>query len=167
MLWLKHALKQDGRTIFELTDAEAVLVDSLLTYGRGVAQVMASNILEANDFPVVVDCPIIVLHDGNGNGAKGKTPNTLEDMGKALGFDVKVTPNPATTWAAIDFTLPGKATKARLTLTNMFGVKVLSDVLNGNRGQKAMDLRGLADGVYIYSVECEGLMQTGKLVIAK
>lgn len=53
------------------------------------------------------------------------------------------------------------------TLVAAIGVKVLDAELNGNKGQKVLDLRNLPDGVYIYSVNCEGCSQTGKIVIGK
>ncbi|MBQ8959027.1 MAG: T9SS type A sorting domain-containing protein [Bacteroidales bacterium] len=91
----------------------------------------------------------------------------MEDLGKAMGMSVSVKPNPATTWTAVDFTLPGDATKATITITSALGVTVLSSELNGHQGQKVLDLRNLSDGVYVYTVRCGELVQTGKLVITK
>jgi hypothetical protein len=39
--------------------------------------------------------------------------------------------------------------------------------LAGMQGQKVIDLRNLADGVYVYTVKCEGLSQSGKLMIVR
>ncbi len=44
---------------------------------------------------------------------------------------------------------------------------VMSTELNGKQGQKVLDLRGLADGVYVYSVRCGDRITTGKLIITK
>lgn len=166
LLALHDTLYHQNRTIFELTEFERSIVDSLATYGVGIAKNIAANILEANGGPVYVDCPNIVLHDING-GSRGWASIDMENMGRALGFTVSVTPNPATTWTIVDFALPNKVTKAMCTLTNTIGVKMLDVELNGNKGQKVLDLRNLSDGIYIYSVNCEGFSQTGKLVIAK
>lgn len=166
LLALHDTLYHQNRTIFELTEFERSIVDSLATYGVGIAKNIAANILEANGGPIYVDCPNIVLHDING-GSRGWASIDMENMGRALGFTVSVTPNPATTWTIVDFALPNKVTKAMCTLTNTLGVKMLDVELNGNKGQKVLDLRNLSDGIYIYSVNCEGFSQTGKLVIAK
>lgn len=166
LLALHDTLYHQNRTIFELTEFERSMVDSLATYGVGIAKNIAANILEANGGPVYVDCPNIVLHDING-GSRGWASIDMENMGRALGFTVSVTPNPATTWTIVDFTLPSNATKAMCSLANTLGVKVLEVELNGNKGQKVLDLRSLSNGIYIYSVNCEGFSQTGKLVIAK
>lgn len=166
LLALHDTLYHQNRTIFELTEFERSMVDSLATYGVGIAKSIAANILEANGGPVYVDCPNIVLHDING-GSRGWASIDMENMGRALGFTVSVTPNPATTWTIVDFTLPSNATKAMCSLANTLGVKVLDVELNGNKGQKVLDLRSLSNGIYIYSVNCEGFSQTGKLLIAK
>lgn len=166
LLALHDTLYHQNRTIFELTEFERSMIDSLATYGVGIAKSIAANILEANGGPVYVDCPNIVLHDING-GSRGWAPIDMENMGRALGFTVSVTPNPATTWTIVDFTLPSNATKAMCSLANTLGVKVLDVELNGNKGQKVLDLRSLSNGIYIYSVNCEGFSQTGKLLIAK
>ena len=50
---------------------------------------------------------------------------------------------------------------------NALGVTVMTDELNGNQGQKVLDLRDLSDGVYVYTISCGEYVQTGKLVIAK
>ena len=44
---------------------------------------------------------------------------------------------------------------------------VMSTELNGKQGQKVRDLRGLADGFYVYSVRCGDRITTGKLIITK
>ncbi len=165
LLVLNDTLYKQHRTVFELTESETAIVDSLATFGVGIAQVMAENILEANGGPTMVNCPQMVLHDDIGDGGRGKF--VAEDLNEALGFTVNVSPNPATTWMALDFTLPNKITKASFTLTNILGVEVLNVELNGNQGQRVMDLRHLSDGVYVYTVSCAGLLYTGKLVITK
>ena len=166
LLVLNDTLSRQHRTVFELTEPEKVMVDSLANYGAGIAKDMAKNILEANGGPIFVDCPDIVLHNSE-ETFRGSASFDMDNIGRAMGFSVSVTPNPATTWTVVDYTLPNKVTKAMCTLTNALGVKVLDAELNGNKGQKVLDLRNLPDGVYIYSVSCEGYSQTGKIVIAK
>ena len=100
-------------------------------------------------------------------GQRGGHTFTKEDLGKALGLSISVKPNPATTWTAVDYTLPAKLSKATITVSNALGVIVMSTELNGNQGQKVLDLRGFADGVYLYTIRCGEYVQTGKLVIAK
>ena len=90
-----------------------------------------------------------------------------EMYGKAMGLSVEVKPNPATTWVAINFTLPGNAKNATLILTNSLGVKVASYSLNEHEGQKVLDLRDFASGVYTCTVVCDEYYQTQKIVITQ
>ena len=82
-------------------------------------------------------------------------------------MSINVKPNPASTWTAVDFILPADAIKATINVTNALGITVFSSELNGNQGQKVLDLRHLSDGVYVYTVQCGEYVQTGKLVITK
>ena len=66
--------------------------------------------------------------------------------------DVLLYPNPATTWAVVDYTLPSKMSKASVVITNTLGVTMMSTELNGDQGQKVLDLRDLSDGVYFVRV---------------
>lgn len=75
--------------------------------------------------------------------------------------------NPATTWTTVEYTLPADKTRAFFTVTNTLGVTVMSAELNGKQGQKVIDLRGLANGMYVYSVRCGNYVQTGKLAVTK
>ena len=109
-------------------------------------------------------CITITEPEGNGTD-RGMTLST--SLNDALGFSVSVAPNPATTWTTIDYTLPAKAPKAILTLTNAVGVNVLSKELEGVQNRKVLDLRGLAAGVYIYTIRCGQCVEKGKLVITK
>lgn len=94
-------------------------------------------------------------------------PTGIEEQPKVVPLQMKVHPNPATTWVAIDYTLPTDNAKAELSVFNAMGVKVKQVELDGNQGQKVLDLRGLAPGVYFYTLCCGGLRQTDKLVLVR
>ncbi len=81
--------------------------------------------------------------------------------------DVRVYPNPASTWLAIDYTLPSDHTTATIEIANTLGVKVLQKQLNKHEGQSVLDLRGLANGVYTLTVMCGEYVRTEKLVISR
>lgn len=84
-----------------------------------------------------------------------------------MGFAVTVSPNPAHTWIAVDYSLPAGETKAQMRIASALGVTVATYDLNDNEMQKVIDLRSLADGIYTYTVCCGKYSQTGKLVIVK
>lgn len=78
------------------------------------------------------------------------------------------TPKGSTIQASINgHTLPMGADKAQLQFTNAYGVVVATCDLSSDDGQKVIDLRSLASGVYTYTLFCGKLSQSGKLVIEK
>ena len=168
LLELYRDLYNDDRNIMQLDSTERAQVERIALQGSGYSQAMAQAVLYGTDWESYsenpFDCPTLTLPQGGQRGGYAFTP---EDLGKALGLSISVKPNPATTWAAVDYTLPAKLSKATITVSNALGVTVMSTELNGNQGQKVLDLRGLADGVYLYTIKCGEYVQTGKLVIAK
>lgn len=168
LLELYGDLYNDDRNIMQLDSTERAQVERIAVQSSGYPQAMAQAVLYGTNWESYAenpfDCPTLTLPQG---GQRGGHTFTQEDLGRALGLNVSVKPNPATTWAAVDYTLPAKLSKATMTVSNALGVTVMSTELNGNQGQKVLDLRGLADGVYLYTIRCGEYLQTGKLVIAK
>lgn len=168
LLLLFRKWHNDGRNAMQMDSTERAMVEHIADYGTGHSQNMAQAILlevgEERYVENTFDCPSLTLPQG-GHG-RGYT-FTQEDISKALGMNISVKPNPATTWTAVDYTLPARLSKATITITNTLGVTVMSTELNGNQGQKVLDLRGMADGVYVYTISCGEYVQTGKLIITK
>ena len=166
LIGLYQTLNREGRTVFELTDTESSMVNSIASLGTGTSKAMAEAILMERSDEIIVahSCPTMPEDDGGDRGRGGFTETSLN---KALGFTVSVSPNPATTWATVMYSLPVDATKASFNLTNAVGITVATYDLPGNEAQKVLDLRGLADGVYTYNVRCGKYLQTGKMVIVK
>ena len=82
-------------------------------------------------------------------------------------LNVTLSPNPATTWTTINYSLPANVTKASLTITNSLGMNMYNTDLEGAAGNKVIDLRGFAAGVYIYTIQYEQSIETGKMVITR
>jgi len=171
LLELYHDLYADGRNTMQLDSTERVQVGRIAEYGTGYPRSMAQAILHGTDWESYsdnpFDCPTLTLPEGDRGGKAGGYTFTQEDLSKAMGMSINVNPNPATTWTVVDFILPANATKATINVTNALGIAVFSSELNGNQGQKVLDLRHLSDGVYVYTVQCGEYVQTGKLVITK
>lgn len=168
LLMLYRDWYNDGRNAMQMNNTERAIVEHIADYSTGIPQMMARTLLEEStgesDAENSFACVTLTLPEG-GQG-RGNT-FTQEDFGKAMGMNVSVKPNPATTWTAVDYTLPAKMAQATIRVTNALGVTVMTAELNGNQGQKVLDLRNLADGVYVYTISCGEYVQTGKLVIAK
>ena len=92
-------------------------------------------------------------------------PTGIEEQPKVVPLQMNVHPNPATTWVAIDYTLPNGNAKAELSIFNAMGIRVKQVELEGNEGQKVLDLRGLAPGVYFITLYCDGIRKLEKLVV--
>ena len=164
LISLYQALHRSGRNIFQLTETETDLVRDMAENGTGVSQFMAEAIMEQITDRGKDACFIPELPNG-GDESKGTMThsNITEKEEKVL--NVSVAPNPATTWTTVNYSLPKQGTKALLTLTNVLGVNVLSVELEGAQGSKVLDLRGLAAGVYVYTIRYEQFTEIGKLVI--
>ncbi len=166
LLGLYGTLDAEGRNTSQLTETEAAMVEGIANDGRGASRAMAEALLQSlSDGRVPASyCP--TMPEANGGRDSAATPDPAL-LNKALGFSASLTPNPATTWAAVDYTLPAGATKATLTITNALGVAVLTVDLNGNQGQKVLDMRRLAAGVYGYAIRCGEHVINGKMVVTK
>ncbi len=166
LITLHQTLNRENRTVFGLTEAETLMVDSIATFGTGTSKAMAEAMLSemSEDYMRDYSCPTMPDDDGGDRGVGNATNASLNE---AMGFTVSVSPNPATTWTTVDYTLPVRMSQATITVTNTLGVMMISAELNGNQGQKVLDLRGLADGVYVYTVQCGEFIHSGKLVVTK
>ena len=162
---LYQTLKSTHRTVYEMTETETATVDSIAELGTGISKSMAQSLLEQVLDTIIETCPdhIPDLEEGD----RGRGSYDIHSVNKAIGFTTNIGPNPATTWTTVEFTLPSETSTALLTLTNTLGINVLSTELNGKQGSKVLDLRGLATGIYIYTIRYEQHIETGKLVITK
>ena len=130
------------------------------TLNGHMAQSIMESVYGINEFT----CPQVDFSKGD----RGMTFSySNEDLSKAMGLTCSTSPNPATTWVNVDFTLPSNADRATLIVSNALGIKVAEYELAGNTGQKVLDLRALANGVYTCTLICGKYQCTNKLVITK
>ncbi len=160
-----HPCTNKGESIRQLTESETEDVEDIAINGTGLPQYMAQSLLEATTERYHFDeCPELDFQAPS----RGVLPGySQEDLSRAMGLSVSAKPNPATTWVAIDFTLPSDAKAATVEIVNSLGVKVLQTQLSGSQGQKVLDLREFANGVYMLTVQCGECSHTEKLVITK
>ena len=168
LLMLHRDLIRTGRPAAELDAGELEVVEKIAGQGTGTTRAMAETLLERGGGSHSMDfCPTEYVIE-NRNGTEGKGDWTgLKDTGRASGMSVRVSPVPATGSANVDYVLPDGCSLATLELANTLGVKVLSVELEGSRGNKAIDLRNVSQGFYLYTVRCGDRVATGKLVVAK
>lgn len=160
-----HPCTNKGESIRQLTESETDDVEDIAINGTGLPQYMAQSLLEATNERYHFDeCPELDFQAPS----RGVLPGySQEDLSRAMGLSIAVKPNPATTWVALDFTLPGDAKVAAIEIINSLGEKVMQSQLNANVGQKVLDLRELANGVYTVTVLCGEYYLTEKLIVTK
>lgn len=165
LLGLYRDLHNDGRSTLQLTESETEDVEDIAVNGIGLPQYMAQSLLEATTERYhFAECPELDFQAPSRGVSQGYSQ---EDLSRAMGLSIAAKPNPATTWVALDFTLPGDAKAAAIEIINSLGENVMQSQLNGNVGQKVLDLRELANGVYTITILCGEYYQTEKLVITK
>ena len=164
LITLYRTLAQDGRTTMQLNAREKSLVEDIAYNGNGTSQAMAKSLLTIyGEFDE--ECPQTSI-SSNGRGV-GKTTYTEDDISRAMGLSLKVNPNPANTWVAVDYTLPEGFNNAVITLTNSMGIEVYTQNVHGERGQNVINLQKLPVGVYILTIKCEEHRLTEKVVVTR
>ena len=160
-------LRRSGRTALELTEGEKTLAERIAAEGTGQAQSLARALVEGiGGDRTLMACPAeIASHVVRGDGeAKGAMTPESESLS---GFAVSVIPTPAHTWITVEYTLPECCDNADFELASITGVKVMTATLDGNKGSKTLDLKGLPGGVYLYTVHCGNHNYNGKVVVTK
>ena len=168
---INHITKQYGEQL-ALNDVTLTInkgiVGLLGPNGAGKPKVMAISILEgaysSSDYFYCHELNI----SGGGNRSIGLyVPISSETLGKIYGLGITAVPNPAQTWVAFSYTLPENATNAVVTVTDMLGTIVGQFETGSATGEYVWNCTEIKPGIYYYTIVCDGMTQTGKLVITK
>lgn len=162
MLNLLITLGQEGRTIADLKSIEEENIITVAETSNSVAGAIAQSILEANSGKPFVDCPQIF-----GNVAYKSSSINLGALGTVYNVRITVKPNPASEWAAFDYTLPDEESAATITITDGTGKTVETLDISGKQGQKLWDVRKIDSGIYLYTLKVGTFNGSGKIVISK
>jgi hypothetical protein len=163
MLNLYQTLHQQGRNTFQLTAAEKTTIESIGANSKGIAQSQAIAILESvyADYSYV-DCPVVDGAVGYKNSNVGTT-----ELNTVYGLSITVKPNPASQWAAFDYTLPAGYTSATICISDLSGKTIEQMHVKGAQGQQLWDTRNIKPGVYLYTLKVEAFSQSGKIIISR
>ena len=139
------------------------MIDSLVVYGKGIAQSTAISMRETAIDDTRIDCPQIAFR------ATGNERNNVfqEKLNKIEEHLITVSPNPANTWIEIDYTLCRNLDNVRFCIFTISGEEVANYDLNENTGKTLLDLRLLSPGIYNYTIFSKDISQSGKLVIMR
>lgn len=95
-------------------------------------------------------------------------PNSVKKNNKSeeKGFLNNAYPNPANTFATVEYTLPRTAKSARLVISNMIGSTVKEFNINNSKGVIVIPVSQLDNGFYFYSLQADGnTIATKRLVV--
>ncbi|MGI6718350.1 MAG: T9SS type A sorting domain-containing protein [Bacteroidales bacterium] len=165
ILTLYQTLYNSNRTIYELNNEEKAIITDFADNGIGIAQSMAKAIMIGvyNSTDYYDDCPIVTEKRGESH-LKPVNPNNLSG---ALGLSISANPNPAVLWTAFDYKLPESKTNAIITITNMMGKIVDKIEIYDQQGQVVWDTRNVPSGIYLYTIQCDNLVLSDKIIIKK
>ncbi|HBZ67603.1 MAG TPA: hypothetical protein DEO70_12265 [Bacteroidales bacterium] len=155
------SLRQNGLDYNNLDSASIAQLVDFADNSTGEARYLAQNILSQAFGLHYCNCPpqpgTITL--------KASKPVNPVLLAEAHGLTIGVAPNPASTWAAFNYVLAPGETNGLITISDNRGNTITTIPVTDNRGQKVWDTRQVSSGMYIYTLTCNGMSRTGKLVI--
>lgn len=164
LLTLYRALAFDDRNTMQLSEGEKKIVDDIAYNGVGNSQSMAKSLLTIyGNFDE--ECPQISVMPNRGGNSK--TTYNKDEISRAMGLSLKVTPSPADTWVTVEYTLPKGFNNAIITLTNSMGIDIYTQNVQSEHGQKVIEIQQIPVGIYILTIKCEEHSITEKLVITR
>ncbi len=162
LLQLEQTLFNEGRKVDQLTQSELNMLNEYALASEGSAGAQARGILESFYGADFNDCKSLDGEESYKNTIAN--PNLL---GEAYGLSISVKPNPASDWAAIDYTLPHQESVAVLEIADANGKRIETINLSGNHGQKLWDTRVVPSGSYIITIKVAGFLKSVKLIVSK
>lgn len=162
LLNLQINIKQQGRNIFQLDSTELTTLLIIADNSLSTAGTKARSILEyAYNYNY---CNCLDLSD---TSAYKNENNNWSNFDKLSSVEITAQPNPASTWAAFNYTLPGTDSRGSIRIADISGKLIQTIDIRGKQGQYVWDTRFVKTGVYLYTIQVEGLSKTGKIVISK
>lgn len=161
LLEITLALRQQNRSVQQLSTAELATINALAENGMTHASSQAKAILEYAYDEHYFKCPdvpeSVVL--------KSTKPISADKLTEAMGLQLKAEPNPAADWTQFSWQLPGDAGHAILEIYDGMGRLLQSIQLQGNKGSHLLDTRKLPAGIYSCVLKAAGVQKTVKLVV--
>ena len=161
MVELQIQLAQQQRNIHQLTTTELATITNLADNGLGSAKYSARSILEYAYGMHYFDRPSLPENIGL------KTVNPIDQgqWAKAMGLELSVDPNPASSWAEFTWQLPPAETKGLITITDVTGKTISAISISVNQGKQVWDTRDVNSGVYICTLSVGKLVAATKLIV--
>ena len=147
----------------QMADTYETTLAGIANAGEYYASAQAQNLL--NEYKGYSYQPAIILPTGGQQGLK-----LPEDMSyqQAEGLKLRAVPNPAKDYTDFHFRLPAGVESARLIIRDLDGKTIESFLINDQTGSISWNTVKIRGGVYLYSIETDGITTlTKRLIIVK
>lgn len=161
ILNLQSNLHIQGRNMHQLDSSEISLLQNIADNSIGYAGAQAKGILSSCYGIYFSECQ----NCDEGSSAYKSHGASMDALAEAYGLSISVKPNPAKAWAAFDYTLPSGSTSAIISIKEITGKTITEIPVSGKQGQEIWDTRNIPPGVYIYTINANGMLQSGKIII--
>ncbi len=160
MIAFHETLEGTGRTLAELEVAEVDQLEAMIGGAYDRPATWMQNVL----------CFLYDRCRTPMTGGDGEAPKALmhqwSDSSMSPGSFLKVQPNPAINWAAMNYDLQAEAISALIIVRDALGRPVEQFTLGGRQSQVVLDTRPLAKGLYMVELQNGGrILQVEKLMV--
>ena len=147
----------------QMADANETTLAGIADAGDYYASAQAQNLL--NEYKGYSYQPAIVLPGSGQQGLKRPEEVTFQ---QAEGMQLRAVPNPARDYTDFHFRLPAGVESARLVIRDLDGKTIESFLIEDQTGSIAWSTAKVRGGVYLYSIETDGITTlTKRLIIVK
>lgn len=151
-----------GRNIFMLDSLEKDVLIEIADSSKGIAGIQARNILEFVYGYHYCNCPEIPDSLTHKDYSAPVRPTIDPES-----IELKVFPNPASSWTAFEYNLPYNTGDASIIIYNSKGQIEYSTKVIGTVGQVIWDIRDLNQGVFFYRLKTGELSKNGSILVVK
>ena len=163
LMHISMKIQRQGQTEQQMADANETILAGIADAGDYYASAQAQNLL--NEYKGYSYQPAIILPGSGQQGLKLPEEVTIQ---QAEGLQLRAVPNPAKDYTDFHFRLPGGVESARLVIRDLDGKTIASFLIENQTGSIAWSTAKVRGGVYLYSIEANGVTtQTKRLIIVK
>ncbi len=160
---LQISAQRQGQTEQQMADTYETTLAGIANAGEYYASAQAQNLL--NEYKGYNYQPAIILPSGGQQGLKLPKEVTIQ---QTEGLQMRAMPNPARDYTDFHFRLPAGVESARLIIRDLDGKTIESFLIDDQTGSISWNTAKVRGGVYLYSIEADGVTTlTKRLIIVK
>ena len=152
---------QAGKSITDLDSNDSLYLETIADTATGEAKLTAENMLAFAFNKEYCNC--IEEIEGTVFAHHPFDNDDTESEKQEQWF--RISPNPASIWLAMNYTMPRDCQTIYVTISNEEGKRIQTFQLFDKAGQKVIDTRSFAKGVYFYEAKAGNKTSSGKIII--